>query len=54
MQAVLALLSIPAALGVVAAMLHWFLKQEHFPHTMTVVWVSWTVILVTMLSQVAK
>lgn len=52
LQAVIALLLIPIVLGVVIAIAHWFIKQAHFPHTMTVIWVSWTILLVTMLSQV--
>ena len=52
LQSVIALLLIPLVLGVVIAIAHWILKQAHFPHTMTVIWVSWTILLVTMLSQV--
>lgn len=54
LQSVLALLFIPIVLGIVCTMAHWFLKQMHFPHTMTVIWVTWTVLLVTMLSQVVS
>ena len=52
LQSVLALLLIPIAFAAVITVVHWFLKQAHFPHTMTVIWISWTVLLVTMLSQV--
>lgn len=52
LQSVIALLLIPIVVGAILAVAHWFLKQAHFPHTMTVIWVVWTVLLVTMLSQV--
>ena len=52
LQSVIALLLIPIVLGTVFAIAHWIMKQAHFPHTMTVIWVSWTILLVTMLSQV--
>ena len=52
LQSVIALLLIPIVLGVVVALAHWILKQMHFPHTMTVIWITWTILLVTMLSQV--
>src|SRR3990167_4577894 len=39
-QSVLALLLIPAVIGVIFGIAHFFIKQEHFPHTLTVIWVS--------------
>lgn len=52
LQSVLALILLPIALGVIVALGHWLLKQVHFPHTMTVIWVTWTILLVAMLSQI--
>ena len=53
-QGVLALLLIPIVIGVVCALAHFILKQEHFPHTMTVVWICWAVLLVAVLTAVPK
>lgn len=50
-QSVLALLLIPAAIGVIIAIAHFFIKQQHFPHTLHVVWVCWAVFLTAILSQ---
>lgn len=52
LQSTLALILIPMVAGIIVTLAHFFLKQVHFPHTMTIVWVVWTVLLVTMLSQV--
>jgi hypothetical protein len=54
LQSVLALLLIPIVLGVIAALVHFVIKQEHFPHTMSVVWACWAVLLVAVLSGVSK
>ena len=53
-QSVLALLLIPAAIGVLIAVLHFFIRKHHFPHTMTTIWVAWAVLLVSVLSQTGR
>lgn len=53
LQSVIALMFIPITLGTGAAVGHWFIKQAHFPHTLTVIWVSWAILLSVMLAQVA-
>lgn len=50
-QSVLALLLVPAVVAALIAVAHFFIKQEHFPHTLHVVWVTWAVFLVAILSQ---
>ena len=50
-QSVLSLLLIPVVLGVVFAVAHFFIKQQHFPHTLPVIWVCWAVLLASILSQ---
>ena len=52
-QFVLALLIIPVIVGVLVAVAHFVLKQAHFPHTMTVIWACWAVLLVAVLSEVS-
>ena len=54
LQSVLALLLIPIVIGVVCALVHFVVKQHHFPHTMGVVWACWAVLLVATLSGVSK
>ncbi len=49
-QSVLSLLLIPVVVGIVIGLAHFMLKQVHFPHTMTVIWISWAVLLVAVLS----
>lgn len=50
-QSVLSLLLIPVVLGILLGIAHFFIKQAHFPHTLTVIWVSWAVLLASILSQ---
>ena len=50
-QSVLALLVLPVAIGIIMAIAHFFIKQEHFPHTMSVVWIAWAICLISVLSQ---
>lgn len=50
-QSVIALLLIPVVIGVLIAIAHFFIKQQHFPHTMTVIWVCWAVLLAAILTQ---
>ncbi|MDP1574939.1 MAG: hypothetical protein Q8L78_08455 [Coxiellaceae bacterium] len=49
-QSVLALLLIPVVVAVLLAIAHFFLRQMHFPHTMSVVWVVWVVSLAAILA----
>lgn len=53
-QSVLALLLIPAVIGVTLALAHFFIRKHHFPHTMTAIWVAWAVLLVSVLSQTGR
>ncbi len=50
-QSVLALLLIPVVIGVLVSIAHFFMKQEHFPHTFTVIWVSWAVLVAAILAE---
>lgn len=50
-QSVFALLLIPVVIGVVVSIAHFFMKQEHFPHTFTVIWVSWAILLAGILAE---
>lgn len=50
-QSVFALLLIPVVIGVLVSIAHFFMKQEHFPHTFTVVWVSWAILLAGILAE---
>ena len=50
-QSVLALLLMPVVVGIVFAIAHFFAKQQHFPHTLTVIWACWAILLTAVLSQ---
>lgn len=50
-QSVFALLLIPVVIGVIVSIAHFFMKQEHFPHTFTVIWVSWAILLAAILAE---
>ncbi len=50
-QSVFALLLIPVVIGVLVSIAHFFMKQEHFPHTFTVIWVSWAILLAGILAE---
>lgn len=54
LQSVLSLLLIPIVLGIVIGLIHFVVKQDHFPHTMTVIWICWAVLLVASLSGMSK
>ncbi|MCH9769248.1 MAG: hypothetical protein K0U12_00055 [Gammaproteobacteria bacterium] len=51
-QSIIALIVIPLVAGGIAAIIFYFVKREAMPHTMTTIWVVWTVLLVTMLAQI--
>lgn len=53
-QSVIALLLIPAVIGVLFATAHYFIRQHHFPHTIAFVWVCWAVLLAAVLSQTGR
>lgn len=53
-QSVLALLLIPVVVGVLLAIIHFFLRQAHFAHTMTVIWVAWAVCLAAVLAHTGR
>lgn len=50
-QSVFALLLIPVVIGILVSIAHFFMKQEHFPHTFTVIWVSWAILLAGILAE---
>ena len=50
-QSVLALLLIPIVVGALVAIAHFFIKQQQFPHTLTVIWIVWAIFLVSVLSE---
>ena len=54
LQSVLSLLLIPVVMGIVCSLIHFVIKQDHFPHTMVVIWVCWAVLLVASLSGMSK
>ena len=49
-QSVIALLIIPVVIAVLVAVAHFFIRQAHFPHTITVIWVFWAVLLTALVS----
>lgn len=53
-QSVIALLLIPAVVGILMAIAHFFIRKQHFPHTLTVIWVCWAVLLAAVLSQTGR
>lgn len=48
-QSVLALLFVPALLGILIAVAHFFIRQKSFSYTMTVVWICWAFFLAAVL-----
>ena len=53
-QSVLALLLIPILIAVMVGVAHFFIRQHHFPHPMTLIWISWAVLLASVLSQTGR
>lgn len=51
LQSVLALLLFPVVIGVIISFIHLMTRHAHFPHTMTVIWVCWSVLLVAILCE---
>lgn len=49
-QSVIALLIIPMVIAIIFAVAHFFIRQAHFPHTITMVWIFWAVLLTSLLS----
>lgn len=52
-QGIIALVLIPAAAGLIAAIVCWIAKRPSHPHVMVTIWIVWTILLVTMLAQAA-
>jgi hypothetical protein len=50
-QNLIALLIIPLAIGLMVGVVFWLVKRDTMPHIMSVVWVLWLILLVTMLAQ---
>lgn len=50
-QETIALIIIPVALSAVAALVWLMVKRNEMPHLITIVWIIWTILLVTVLSQ---
>src|SRR3990167_8402760 len=53
-QSVLALLLIPVVIAILVGVIHFFVRQHHFPHPMTLIWVCWAVLLASVLSQTGR
>ncbi|MCX7120648.1 MAG: hypothetical protein NTZ67_02555 [Gammaproteobacteria bacterium] len=53
-QSVLALILIPVVLAIIVGVAHFFIRQHHFPHPMTLIWVCWAVLLASVLSQTGR
>jgi len=50
-QGVIAVVLLPVAVGAVLSGGYWLVKKQMMPHTLTVVWVLWTVLLTTLIAQ---
>ena len=50
-QDVIALLAIPLACGLIAALIFWAMKRAETPHFMPAIWIAWLVLIVTMVAQ---
>ena len=50
-QDLISLLFIPFVVGIMVAMVFWFIKRSATPHIMVTVWIMWLVLLVTMIAQ---
>ncbi len=48
---ILVLIIIPLAIALVIALIYWLFKRKMAPQFMSIVWLVWTVLLVTMLAQ---
>lgn len=48
---VIALLLIPVVIGGGLSFLHWIVKKKAMPHTLTVMWVIWAVLVTALLAQ---
>ena len=46
-QAMLALILIPCAVGLVASGIYWAFKRSSLPKTMEIIWVTWLILLTT-------
>lgn len=52
-QGVIAVVLLPVAVGGVLSGGYWLVKKQMMPHTLTVVWVLWTILLTTLIAQAA-
>lgn len=52
-QSVVILIVIPLIVGGIVALVFWLLKRSAMPHIMTTIWLTWTVLLVSMLAKIA-
>ncbi len=46
-QAMLALILIPCAVGLVVSGIYWAIKRSSMPRTMQIIWITWLVLLTT-------
>jgi hypothetical protein len=53
LQGILALLLVPSAIGGIVATGHWLIKRSAYEHTMTLIWMVWLILFVTMLVQMS-
>jgi hypothetical protein len=52
-QGVIAVVLLPVGVGAILSGGYWLIKKQMMPHTLTVVWVLWTVLLTTLIAQAA-
>ena len=50
-QGVIAVVLLPVGVGAVLSGGYWLVKKQMMPHTLTVVWVLWTVLITTLIAQ---
>lgn len=50
-QDMVSLLIIPLVGGLLVAMVFWMFKREAMPHTLSLVWVVWLILVITMIAQ---
>ncbi len=50
-QGVIAVVLLPVGVGAVLAGGYWLVKKEMMPHTLTIIWIMWTILLTTLIAQ---
>jgi hypothetical protein len=52
-QGVIAVVLLPVGVGAVLSGGYYLIKKQMMPHTLTVIWVLWTILLTTLIAQAA-